>query len=203
MYVSNEVRRLRADEMDRVDTRMIRPYVQSGQTLCWLQVPGGLAWFELVWRNHSSGTFTPGSAAYANRLRKSVALLTPIKEEHLPTVGQRGKSCGLIMFFACPICDSPCRVLYSKKGERRFGCVKCNRPAYPSNCLPYTGRRNASPASLAARQMLRHRQAGVKHLRSSRAHACKSRKESAARLALMHLQLSLMYSFRSALLCGN
>jgi hypothetical protein len=50
-------------------------------------------------------------------------------------------------------------VLYSRKGENRFGCVKCNRPAYGSNCWPYTGRRNARGISLLERERLKQEQA--------------------------------------------
>jgi hypothetical protein len=43
-----------------------------------------------------------------------------------------------------------------------YGCVKCNRPAYPSNCFHCTGRRNASTVNSLEREILKHRLAAMR-----------------------------------------
>lgn len=118
---------------------------------------------ELIWLERTGGTFGPGSAAFANQLRRSIkkpaepATLAPIRD-----LEDRGQRRALVLYLSCPTCSRRCRVLYSRKGKNEFGCIKCNRPAYPSNCWPYTGRRNARGISLIERERLKQEQAAKK-----------------------------------------
>jgi hypothetical protein len=145
--------------MDRLDTKAVRPYVNSGEASTEWETKAGLLRLELVWQERSGGTFGPGSAAYANYLRRCIK--KPIDRVAVARIGNpndRGRTSAWILYFSCPTCSRRCRVLYSKKGKAEFGCVKCNRPAYPSNSWPYTGRQNGSDASRIGRRMTWHKQ---------------------------------------------
>lgn len=150
-------RRPRLHEMDRLDTRSIRSCVQSQAPFIVWKTEAGPLRLDLLWQERKGGTFGPGSAAYANYLRRCIK--TPIERDAVARIGDpndRGQKSAWILYFSCPMCLRRCRVLYSRKGENEFGCIKCNRPAYPSNSWAYTGRRNGSEASRLKRAMLKH-----------------------------------------------
>jgi hypothetical protein len=145
--------------MDRIDTRSVRPLVQANESVACLQVHSEPIQLELIWLERTGGTFGPGSAAFANQLRRSIKKHAKLKSlSSIRDLEDRGQRTGLLLYLSCPICSRRCRVLYSRKGENRFGCVKCNRPAYRSNCWPYTGRRNARGISLLERERLKQEQ---------------------------------------------
>lgn len=156
-------RRPRIDEMIRIDTRSVRSRVQPNQKVVGLQVQSEPIQLELIWMERTAGTFGPGSAAFANQLRRSIKKPAELKSLYpIRDLEDRGQRTGLLLYLSCPICSRRCRVLYSRKGENKFGCVKCNRPAYYSNCWPYTGRRNARGISPLERKRLKHEQGAEK-----------------------------------------
>lgn len=196
-------RRLRVNEMDRVDTKEIRPTVKPHQGLTYFQTASGVVWIELIWVKHTEGTFGPGSAAYANRLRAHIAEHTPLKGEHIYRTNDRGSRCGWMMFFSCPRCSRRCRVLYSKKGMKEFECIRCNRPAYPSNCWPYTGRRNACGTSLLRREAIKNRQAANRKLRSIALKKGQRKRELMSMSANIHSGAAQMHEAKIAILTSH
>jgi hypothetical protein len=137
--------------------------VQANENVACLQVQSETIWLELMWLERTSGTFGPGSAAFANQLRRSIKKPADLKILcSIRDLEDRGQRTGLLLYLSCPICSRRCRVLYSRKGENKFGCVKCNRPAYYSNCWPYTGRRNAGGISPLERKRLKNEQGAEK-----------------------------------------
>jgi hypothetical protein len=149
--------------MDRIDTKMVRPTVRiKDECAVWV---GDLreVTLNLIWLERTAGTFGPASAAYASYLRLSVKKPIPISTiKCFGYPDDRGSSKAWIMYFKCPLCSRRCRVLYSRKHQTKFGCVKCNRPAYPSNCWGYTGRRNAQGISFIMREKLKYEQSAEK-----------------------------------------
>ena len=153
-------RRPRLHEMDRLDTKTVRSCVQNQAPFIVWKTEAGPLRLDLLWQERKGGTFGPGSANYANYLRRCIK--TPIERDAVARIGDpndRGRKSAWILYFGCPTCSRRCRVLYSRKGKNEFGCIKCNRPAYPSNSWPYTGRNNGSQTSKIGREMLRHEHA--------------------------------------------
>jgi hypothetical protein len=188
--------------MDRLDTKAVRPHVNSGEPSTEWETDVGLLRLELIWQERRGGTFGPGSAAYANYLRRCIK--KPIERSAVARIGNpndRGCISALILYFSCPTCSRRCRVLYSKKGKNEFGCVKCNRPAYPSNSWPYTGRRNAHSINLVGREMKRHQYIAEKiAMRASKVK--KSRRFSdLGELWALHSQYALLFSLKMQLGC--
>jgi hypothetical protein len=147
--------------MDRIDTRDVRPLVQTKDDNACLQRNGEPLRINLLWQERWGGTFGPQSSSFATRLRRNAdfsnkPLLLP--SQHI-NIDDRGQRPAWVMFFACPTCDRRCRVLYSLKGRNEYGCGKCNRPAWESNTWPHTGRRNARGVSALERARLKHEQA--------------------------------------------
>lgn len=158
-----ERRRPRVNEMDRIDTKCVRPYVQGNEPLIFFPTESGLIRLGLTWQERKGGIFGPQSAATANRLRRSIKKPRDrFVTARIRNPEDRGLKTALILYLSCPLCSRRCRVLYSRKGRNEFGCTQCNRPAYRSNCWPYTGRRNARGISLPERERLKHEQAAKK-----------------------------------------
>lgn len=176
--------------MDRIDAKEVRPTVKTHQGLTYFPTASGVVWLELIWRKHTGGTFGPGSAAYANRLRANIADFSPFKDEHIYRTKDRGSRGGWIMYLSCPTCSQRCRVLYSKKGSNKFECIRCNRPAYPSNCWPYTGRRNAHGISLIGREAIKREQAAARKMK----HLDKTKGRSAKDIAYLSAKTELHLS---------
>lgn len=193
-------RRPRLHEMDRLDTRSIRSCVQSQAPFIVWKTEAGPLRLDLLWQERKGGTFGPGSAAYANYLRRCIK--TPIERDAVARIGDpndRGRKSAWVLYFSCPTCSRRCRVLYSRKGKREFGCVKCNRPAYPSNAWPYTGRRNARSISLMGREMLRHQQIAAKLEKKIRQAKKGDRFNNLRRSQILHHQYSLLIAIRMQL----
>jgi hypothetical protein len=156
-------RRPRLHEMERVDTRMVRPYAQVGQATAYVVSGTCAVELDLIWLSRTAGTFGSGSGAYASYLRLSLKKeIDGSTVERIGNHNDRGFKTAWILYFKCPSCGRRCRVLYSKKKENLFGCVKCNRPAYPSNCWPYTGRISAGGISKLQRERIKHEQAAAR-----------------------------------------
>lgn len=189
-------RRTRINEMDRIDAKEVRPTVKPRQGLAYFPTAGGVVWLELIWRKHAGGTFGSGSAAYANRLRTNIADFYPFKDEHIYTTKDRGLREGWIMYLGCPTCSQRCRVLYSKKGSDKFECIRCSRPAYPSNCWPCTGRRDAHTITKTRREIIKHEHAAARQ-RKLISKARSQQEKELLRLAMeQHLKLSFMLSVK-------
>lgn len=152
-------RRPRIDEVDRVDTGMVRNAVAKGQKQVQLGLSPGSIQLELIWSKRTAGLFGSTSAAIANRRRLSIKNPEGWQLRDLEEANDRGQTQGLVLYLACPKCCRRCRVLYSRRNLSDFGCVKCNRPAYESNSWPYTGRKNAGGISKHERTRLKHEQA--------------------------------------------
>ena len=158
-----KTRRPRLYEMERLDTKAVRPCVQINTPEAYLQLKSGQIRLDLLWLPRIGGTFGPGSAAYANQLRRSIKNKPgETSSNSIASRDDRGRSVAWILYFGCPLCSRRCRVLYSRKGETKLGCVKCNRPAYPSNLWPYTGRRNARGRSSIERRRVMHEEAATR-----------------------------------------
>lgn len=198
-------RRPRIEEMDRIDTRSVRPLVQANESVVCLQVHSEPIQLELIWLERTGGTFGPGSAAFANQLRRLIKKPAKLKSlSSIRDLEDRGKRTGLLLYLSCPICSRRCRVLYSRKGENKFGCVKCNRPAYYSNCWPYTGRRNARGISSLERKRLKNEQAAARirgmlgAQKISKTARTRIRKNEILYKLEMHEKLALLASIKSA-----
>ena len=154
-------RRPRISEMDRIDTRDVRPLVQIKDDIANFQRNGELLRINLLWQERWGGTFGPRSSSFATRLRRNADFSKKPLLLHSPhiDINDRGQRPAWIMYFACPTCDRRCRVLYSLKGRNEYGCGKCNRPAWESNTWPYTGRRKARGVSALERARMKHEQA--------------------------------------------
>jgi hypothetical protein len=199
-----KARRPRWHEMDRLDTKAVRPYVNSGESFTEWETEAGPLQLELVWQERSGGTFGPGSAAYANYLRRCIK--KPIERSAVARIGNpndRGRTSAWVLYFSCPTCSRRCRVLYSKKGRNEFGCVKCNRPAYPSNSWPYTGRRNAHSINRLGREMKRHQNRAEKIARCTKGAMKSYRFSSLERSRLLHEQYALLALLEMQLTCKN
>jgi hypothetical protein len=186
--------------MDRLDTKAVRPYVNSGEASTEWETKAGLFRLDLIWQERSGGTFGTGSAAYANYLRRCIK--KPIERSAVAKIGNpndRGRTSAWILYFSCPTCSRRCRVLYSKKGKNKFGCVKCNRPAYPSNSWPYTGRRNAHNINLVGREMKRHQHMAEKIAMRAREAKKSYRFSDLIRLWAVHRQYALLASLKMEL----
>lgn len=202
MPVQKKERRPRISEMDRIDTKLVRSNVTINDQATILELKPGRIRLELIWNERKGGTFGPGSAAFANRLRRGIRNHAV---QPYTNIEDRGNKAGFILYFKCPNCSRRCRVLYSKKDENMFGCIKCNRPAYESNSLQYTGRRNARGISLHERERIKNVQAATKirqqiHARLKR----QTRKNSELLLELttsleIHEKLADLASMRSTM----
>lgn len=197
---SGKPRRPRIDEMDKLTTREVRDQIEVGSSQASLSRTWGSLVLDLIWLERTAGIFGPGSAAYARQLRLDVKK-PPERAclEKMRDVADRGKRSAWLLYFACPRCSRRCRVLYSLKGVNEFGCIKCNRPAYPSNCWPYTGRRNAKGISRSGREMLKHKSAAA---RISRKLAATRRGEDSGALMIakeIHEQHALLLGIKMAL----
>lgn len=193
-------RRPKLHEMDRLDTKTVRSRVQSQEPFVDWETKEGPIRLGLLWRERKGGTFGSGSAAYANYLRRCIK--TPIERDAVARIGDpndRGQKSAWVLYFSCPTCSRRCRVLYSRKGKREFGCVKCNRPAYPSNSWPYTGRRNARSTSLMGREMLRHQQIATKLEKKIRREKKGDRFNNLRQSQILHYQYSLLIAIRMQL----
>lgn len=158
-----ESRRPRVCEMNRIDTKSVRPFVQRHQRIFFFPTQVEPIRLELIWLERRAGTWGPGSAAYATQLRRSITRpLNHMTVRQIENIEDRGHVNSWILYFCCPMCSRRCRVLYSRMGTNDYGCVKCNRPAYPSNCWPYTGRKNARGISLPERERMKHLEAARK-----------------------------------------
>jgi len=156
-------RRPRLHEMERIDTKSLRSNVKIKDEKAYIHTTSGPLEVKLIWLERTGGTFGPGSAAFATLLRQSIkSRLDASKLVCLGDPHDRGLRKAWILYFSCPRCSRRCRVLYGRKGTSEFGCVKCNRPAYPSNCWPYTGRLNARGISHLERTRLKHEQAAMR-----------------------------------------
>lgn len=186
-------RRPKLHEMDRLDTKTVRSCVQSQEPFVDWETKEGPIRLKLLWQERKSGTFGPGSSAYANYLRRCIK--TPIKRDAVARIGDpndRGRKSAWILYFNCPTCSRCCRVLYSRKGKNDFGCVKCNRPAYPSNSWAYTGRKNGSEVSETGRAMLRHEYAAQRITRKISEKRKGERVNDLNRLKEMHEKCALI-----------
>lgn len=152
-------RRPRLQEMDRIDTKSVRHDVKAQDRYTYWRNGSYSIKLNLIWLERTSGTFGPASAAYASLLRTSIKRPVHISEKlRSGRLYDRGSRKAQIMYFECPCCSRRCSVLYSIKSRNKFACVKCNRPAYPSNCSKYTGRRNAKGISPLERQRQKYAQ---------------------------------------------
>ena len=155
-------------ELDRLEVCQVRPLVQVGQQTVDIRHAGQTTTLGLLWLERWGGTFGPVSSAEANskRGRASHARTAErwgledgsiqLEPERLVDRGQRP---AWLLYLACPGCSRRCRVLHSPRGQHRYRCVQCERPAWPSNCWGPSGSRAAGPGAQRERQRMKHLQA--------------------------------------------
>jgi hypothetical protein len=164
-------RRPRWHEVDRLEVKAIRPLVQVGQesVLVHVGAKGRPLMLSLLWLERWGGTFGTRSSAEANRKRgrgSTERFLEQLDLEAGAVVhdpdrkADRGQVPAWLLYLACPRCARRCRVLYSRRGQHRYGCPKCERPAAPSNCWTPSG--SGAPAAARERQRLMHQDAALR-----------------------------------------
>lgn len=153
-------RRPRVHEMDRLEVRDIRALVHEHQPKIELTGAGGLPLvLKLTWLERWGGTFGPRSSAEANHLRSTPRSDRAEADDNPDRVSDRGQRPALLLYLLCPMCSRRCRVLYSLRGKDRYGCPKCNRPAWASNCWSPSGSKKAQQSRQRERKRLQHLQA--------------------------------------------
>lgn len=156
--------------MERISVSDLRPLVKIGQEgiVIYLGPQRRSLQLKLLWLERWGGTFGPKSSAEANSKKGRTSLeryihskdrRDGVSEEAAEPYLDRGQRPAWILYLQCPQCLSRCRVLYSVQGQHRFGCPRCNRPAYLSNSWQPSGSRHASAFAKLERQRLRHSQA--------------------------------------------
>ena len=166
-------RRPRWHEVDRLEVKAIRPLVQVGQVSVKVHVgaKGRPLLLSLLWLERWGGTFGPRSSAEANRNRSRpgrerflhrLDLQDGTRKLDPERTADRGGRPAWLLYLQCPRCARRCRVLYSRRGQHQYGCPKCERPAFASNCWTPSGGRSAGPASKRERQRLMHQEAAAR-----------------------------------------
>lgn len=167
-------RRPRLSELDRLEVRQVRPLVEIGQGLVHLKANGGPDFpLALNWLERWGGTFGPRSSAAANARRGDPVLAEDddLPEQDPDSSTDRGGRPAWLLYFSCPECARRCRVLYSARGQSRYACHKCTRPAWQSTTTSSSGGPDASSWDQRHRFRLKHQRAADRIRRDYLQHA--------------------------------
>ena len=161
-------RKPRWHEVDRIELKQVRPLVQVGQVSVQLQVGPQQKplWLSLEWLERWGGTFGPRSSQAANRRRVELQeepsrYLRRLDEQDgtIPldpeAAADRGGRPAWLLYLSCPRCARRCRVLYSRRGQHKYGCYKCEPVAYRRETWSVSGA-DRSPWAQAERQRRKH-----------------------------------------------
>jgi hypothetical protein len=141
------LRRPKAEEMDTLRIRDVRPQVEVGQET--VQLPEIGRPLTLLWRWRSGGCLGPQAAAAMNSRQRVPRSSRPTQEPQL----DRGAHGGWHLDLVCPLCSKACRRLFApawstpaRPSSRPWGCRSYHLVTYESSNRPGSSRGRRSPS---------------------------------------------------------